>query len=367
MEQKLLTKNYGTRSRIFVALLIAFGSRSIVGYNAFLDWCVTLLLAFSIIFEDVKWAEYTCWAAIVGKIGSVFASLSKMNLSIDELFSFGTMRELNGYLSDPLVNDELGEAIRTAQVAYIVSIVTIFLLLAYITCLVVLYILIPCYLGRHYTGRGGVVYSTILLVWSIVFFLGALLLAIGYSYLLSVADGVGINGYNLNIGVSFFVLLGLKLVCLPLGTRLYFKKCRAYPNIERKSFFKKHVVSNSQKGALDSVPSHENQVKSLYDKELRYCGHCGKEIMSEAVICPHCGCPTENYKGIQEQDVPSTGLNVLSFLIPLAGLVIYLIDRERMPQRARAAGKWALIGMVVCVVLVLLYTILTGALIASLY
>ena len=224
MEQKILEKNYGLRSRIFVALLIAFGSCSIVGYNAFLDWCVTLLLAFSIIFEEVKWAEYTCWVAVVGKIGSVFASLSKMNLSIDELFSFGTMRELNGYLSDPLVNDELGEAIRTAQVANIVSIVTIFLLLAYITCLVVLYILIPCYLGRHYTGRGGGVYSTILLVWSIVFFLGALLLAIGYSYLLSVAEGVGINGYNLNIGVSFFALLGLKLVCLPLGTRLYLKK-----------------------------------------------------------------------------------------------------------------------------------------------
>ena len=89
--------------------------------------------------------------------------------------------------------------------------------------------------------------------------------------------------------------------------------------------------------------------------------------MSEAVICPHCGCPTENYKGIQERDVPSTGLNILSFLIPLAGLVIYLIDRDRMPQRAQAAGRWALIGMVVSVVLVLLYAILTGALITSLY
>ena len=26
-----------------------------------------------------------------------------------------------------------------------------------------------------------------------------------------------------------------------------------------------------------------------------FCSKCGKEIMNEAVICPHCGCPTSNY------------------------------------------------------------------------
>lgn len=23
---------------------------------------------------------------------------------------------------------------------------------------------------------------------------------------------------------------------------------------------------------------------------MKYCTHCGKEIMDDAVICPHCGC-----------------------------------------------------------------------------
>lgn len=89
--------------------------------------------------------------------------------------------------------------------------------------------------------------------------------------------------------------------------------------------------------------------------------------MSEAVICPHCGCQTSNYKAVQEQDAPSTGLNVLSFFIPLAGLIIYLMDKDRMPQRARAAGKWALIGVGVSVGLVVLYTILGAVFVASLY
>ena len=26
---------------------------------------------------------------------------------------------------------------------------------------------------------------------------------------------------------------------------------------------------------------------------MKYCKHCGKEIMDEAVICPNCGCAVE--------------------------------------------------------------------------
>ena len=87
---------------------------------------------------------------------------------------------------------------------------------------------------------------------------------------------------------------------------------------------------------------------------MKYCRECGKEIIEEAVICPYCGCPTGRCASVYEKDMPSTGLNILSFLIPLAGLIIYLMDRDRMPQRALAAGKWALIGMVVGVVLAFL-------------
>lgn len=130
-------------------------------------------------------------------------------------------------------------------------------------------------------------------------------------------------------------------------------------------FFNKKAVKIKESTAEIKKLENENGEGKL--SVMKYCSRCGKEIMSEAVICPHCGCPTENYKAVQEQDAPSTGLNVLSFLIPLAGLIIYLMDRDRMPQRARAAGKWALIGVGVSVGLVVLYTILAGAFVASLY
>ena len=29
---------------------------------------------------------------------------------------------------------------------------------------------------------------------------------------------------------------------------------------------------------------------------MKYCSHCGQEIMDEAVICPHCGCAVEKEK-----------------------------------------------------------------------
>ena len=27
---------------------------------------------------------------------------------------------------------------------------------------------------------------------------------------------------------------------------------------------------------------------------MKYCSHCGKELFDEAIICPGCGCPTDN-------------------------------------------------------------------------
>ena len=36
-----------------------------------------------------------------------------------------------------------------------------------------------------------------------------------------------------------------------------------------------------------------------------FCSKCGKEIDNEAVICVHCGCPTQNYKNDkQTKDQP---------------------------------------------------------------
>lgn len=63
---------------------------------------------------------------------------------------------------------------------------------------------------------------------------------------------------------------------------------------------------------------------------------------------------TNNENNINTNDHPSAGLNIISFLIPLVGLIIYLTERERSPRKATSAGKAALWGVGVSFLLGLL-------------
>lgn len=81
---------------------------------------------------------------------------------------------------------------------------------------------------------------------------------------------------------------------------------------------------------------------------MKYCNHCGKEIDEKAVVCVHCGCAVGGVNPVE--DVPSTGLNVLGFLFPLVGLILYLVNMEKAPKKAAAIGKCSLIGFVISIV-----------------
>lgn len=101
---------------------------------------------------------------------------------------------------------------------------------------------------------------------------------------------------------------------------------------------------------------------------MKFCSHCGKEIMDEAVICPHCGCSVSNgnqpfgANPTQTQapvyDAPSTGFWILGFFIPLVGLILYLVNKDRKPLKARSAGMGALIGFIVNIVLSVILSVL---------
>ena len=103
-----------------------------------------------------------------------------------------------------------------------------------------------------------------------------------------------------------------------------------------------------------------------------YCKKCGKEIDDEAVVCPNCGCATDNYKTntksavvTDENDAPSTGFAVLGFFFPLIGLILYLVWKDKMPLRAHSVGKGALIGVIVSVVLSVIYAVIMAVAIGS--
>ncbi len=79
----------------------------------------------------------------------------------------------------------------------------------------------------------------------------------------------------------------------------------------------------------------------------KYCSTCGKEIHENAVVCPHCGCQVSP----AYDDTPSMGLNILSLLIPIVGLVLFCVNYSNKPVSAKSYGLWALIGVVASFVL----------------
>ena len=82
---------------------------------------------------------------------------------------------------------------------------------------------------------------------------------------------------------------------------------------------------------------------------MKYCSHCGAELLDEAVICPKCGCSCGGKGGramAAAEDKPEAWIKVLSFFIPIAGLILFLVWMDDKPISSKAAGKWALIGLI---------------------
>lgn len=100
---------------------------------------------------------------------------------------------------------------------------------------------------------------------------------------------------------------------------------------------------------------------------MKYCSHCGKEVHDDAVVCIHCGCsltgqPTAAVPG----DAPNTGFAVLGFFFPIVGLILYLINKEKFPQKAKSAGKGALIGFGIGILSSIFFAIVDGVVLSGL-
>lgn len=95
---------------------------------------------------------------------------------------------------------------------------------------------------------------------------------------------------------------------------------------------------------------------------MKYCSKCGKEIFDEAVICPYCGCSVSSS---EKNDASSFGWAFLGFLIPIVGLILYLVWKDKTPLKAKSAGKGALIGFIVSFIVYFIYFVGIGFLLSS--
>lgn len=86
---------------------------------------------------------------------------------------------------------------------------------------------------------------------------------------------------------------------------------------------------------------------------MKYCTKCGKELEDNALYCTACGATqnTGQTPTTQSIDGNSVGFNVLSFFIPLVGLILFLVWRNESPIKAKGCGIWALVGFIVAIIL----------------
>ena len=76
---------------------------------------------------------------------------------------------------------------------------------------------------------------------------------------------------------------------------------------------------------------------------------------------------TSDEVNLNSNDVPSTGLNIISFLIPLVGLIIYLTEKDKAPKKAKSAGKAAIWGVGVSILLGIISVIISIVMVKSMY
>lgn len=85
-----------------------------------------------------------------------------------------------------------------------------------------------------------------------------------------------------------------------------------------------------------------------------FCSKCGHELMDEAVVCTKCGCAVKcSGNTTADEDMPNGLLNVIGFLIPLAGLIMFCVMHGQTPRKANQIGLFSLIGFIINFIFIL--------------
>ena len=79
-----------------------------------------------------------------------------------------------------------------------------------------------------------------------------------------------------------------------------------------------------------------------------YCKNCGKMVDDTASYCDNCGTRIDkNFMTNVSEDSSSVWFAVLGFFVPIVGLILFLIYEDKKPKRAKMAGKGALVGFII--------------------
>ncbi len=81
------------------------------------------------------------------------------------------------------------------------------------------------------------------------------------------------------------------------------------------------------------------EMEETNTQKNKYCHNCGCEIDSNSITCSKCGYNLKEAQPIAEVDnTISAGLVILSFLIPIFGIVYWAINLKSRPKCAKVCG-----------------------------
>ncbi len=92
---------------------------------------------------------------------------------------------------------------------------------------------------------------------------------------------------------------------------------------------------------------------------MAFCSSCGNELENMNDRCERCGnvMYQEKVKPVQPDDGGFLW-GLLGFCVPIVGLILYLIWKHERPNTALAAGKGAIAGFIISLILQILYFVL---------
>ena len=83
---------------------------------------------------------------------------------------------------------------------------------------------------------------------------------------------------------------------------------------------------------------------------MKYCSHCGAELLDAAVICPKCGCAVGEIKS-DSQSVRWNGLTIAGFVVSffscIVGLILSIIALKQVKRSGENSKGMAIAGIII--------------------
>jgi len=148
--------------------------------------------------------------------------------------------------------------------------------------------------------------------------------------------------FSLVSGVVFIVeklkefLPIIIFISFSVGLILLIKYCEHSKIIEKS----KEIFNNPNKMDKETLIA-----MGIEEKSKNVCIKCGAKGSTYRGHCEKCYNEVYNSKSNNSENY--TGLCVISFLIPIIGLIVYAVNIVQNPEVAKPVGRWALIGFIV--------------------